>query len=180
MGEGISAPFARALLEKGTLSVFTAQFVSDVVIDLIDKTINVLIVFVILKLIPDKIKNPMGLSCWQQRPITQADKVKIDKNKIRGMSLGAKISIVVAFVMIVIAFVTTSISCVFYHSFAIKQFSETGVRTAQLAASVIDGDRVDEYLDRGKDYGGYRDAVMHLKNLLSTTPEIEYVYAYRI
>lgn len=180
MGEGISAPFARALLEKGTLSVFTAQLISDVVIDLIDKTINVLIVFVILKIIPDKVKNPMGLSCWQQRPITQADKVKIDKNKIRGMSLSAKISIVVAFVMIVIAFVTTSISCVFYHSFAIEQFSETGVRTAQLAASVIDGDRVDEYLDQGKDYGGYRDAVMHLKNLLSTTPELEYVYAYRI
>ena len=40
MGEGISAPFARALLEKGTLSVFMAQFISDVVIDLIDKTIN--------------------------------------------------------------------------------------------------------------------------------------------
>ena len=180
MGEGISAPFARALLEKGTLSVFMAQFISDVVIDLIDKTINVLLVFVILHLIPAGVKNPMGFSCWQQQPITQADKVKIDKNKIRGMSLGGKISIVVSFVMIVIAFVTTSISCVFYHSFAIEQFTETGVRTAQLAASVVNGDRVDEFIEKGRDADGYNDIIMRLNNILATTPELEYVYAYRI
>ena len=45
MGEGISAPFARALLDNGTLNVFWAQMVSDIVIDLIDKAITVILVF---------------------------------------------------------------------------------------------------------------------------------------
>ncbi len=37
MGEGISAPVASKLLEKGVFSVFTAQFVSDIAIDLVVK-----------------------------------------------------------------------------------------------------------------------------------------------
>ena len=48
MGEGISAPFAIKLLQKGSLSVFWAQMISDVSIDLVDKAITVLIVFIII------------------------------------------------------------------------------------------------------------------------------------
>ena len=51
MGEGISAPFAKRLLESGTLNVFWAQMTSDIVIDLIDKGITVILVFIIIPLI---------------------------------------------------------------------------------------------------------------------------------
>ena len=56
MGEGISAPFARVLLNNGTLSIFWAQMISDVTIDLIDKGITVALVFIILRLIPERVK----------------------------------------------------------------------------------------------------------------------------
>ncbi|MBP5184278.1 MAG: hypothetical protein J6113_04135, partial [Lachnospiraceae bacterium] len=52
MGEGISAPFARALLESGKMNVFWAQMTSDIAIDLIDKAITVVLVFLILKAVP--------------------------------------------------------------------------------------------------------------------------------
>ena len=45
MGEGISAPFAKILLADGTLTVFQAQMISDVAIDLVDKFITVTAVY---------------------------------------------------------------------------------------------------------------------------------------
>ena len=70
MGEDISAPFAKALLDKGVLSVFWAQMTSDVVLDLIDKGITVILVFIILKLIPDRIKPGLWVTGWRQAPLT--------------------------------------------------------------------------------------------------------------
>ena len=180
MGEGISAPFATKLLEKGVFNVFTAQFVSDVAIDLVDKLLTVLAVFLILKFLPAKFKDSMGLYAWRQNPMSKEDKERIKKNEIKGIPLGVKITMVVALFMIIIAFVTTSISCIMYHSFAMEQFADTGHRTAQLTASIVDGDRVDEFIEDGYEAPGYRDIVMRLENIRKSTPQIEFIYVYKI
>ena len=132
MGEGISAPFATRLLENGTFNVFTAQFVSDVTIDLVDKLLTVLAVFLILKIIPKRIKDNMGLYAWRQNPISKEDRAKIKKERIKGIPIGAKITIVVAVFMIIIAFVTTSISCILYHSFAMEHLTATGMSLEEI------------------------------------------------
>ena len=137
MGEGISAPFATRLLENGTFNVFTAQFISDVSIDIVDKLLTVLIVFVILKLIPRKIKDSMGLYAWRQNPLSKEEKAKIKKEKIKGIPLGVKITMVVALFMIIIAFVTTSISCILYHSFAMEHLAATGMSLEEVKLSEI-------------------------------------------
>ena len=59
LGEGISAPFARRLLESGKLNVFEAQLISDVAIDLLDKAVTLTVVFILLKLIPQKLSDMM-------------------------------------------------------------------------------------------------------------------------
>ena len=70
LGEGIGAPFARALLESGRLNVFWAQMTSDIVIDLIDNGITLILVFVILKLIPERLKPGLWLTGWRQTPLS--------------------------------------------------------------------------------------------------------------
>ena len=47
-GVGLSAPLARRLHESGVSNQFLAQFSADVLVDLVDKTITVLIVAVVL------------------------------------------------------------------------------------------------------------------------------------
>ena len=137
MGEGISAPFASKLLEKGVFNVFTAQFVSDVAIDLVDKFLTVLAVFLILKVIPSRIKDSMGLYAWRQNPISKDDRARIKKDTVKGIPLGVKITMVVALFMIIIAFVTTSISCILYHSFAMEQLSTPGITLESIRLSEV-------------------------------------------
>ena len=102
IGEGISAPFARQLLESGSFSVFWAQFLSDVVIDIVDKAITVVLAFAMVKLIPAKLKDGLWLTGWKQKPIE--DEAIRDKEKavVRGFSLKFKIFAIVAGIMIFI------------------------------------------------------------------------------
>lgn len=147
MGEGISAPFAAALLERGTLSVFWAQMISDVVIDLVDKAVVVIIVFVLLKLLPRKLTAAMELTDWRQKPLSKEEIRMSKEGGMKGLSLRAKIIGIIGVIMLFIVFVTTAISYILYKNFAIEQYTYTGKNVACLVASTIRADQVNDYLD---------------------------------
>ena len=146
MGEGISAPFARTLLESGKLSVFWAQFISDVTLDLIDKGITVVAVYVILKLIPDYLKPGLWLTGWRQAPMSKEALADAKKNNTRSFSLRGKIITIISVIMFCVAVVTTIISYILYQNFAKEQYTYTCRSAAALTVDMLDPDRIDEYL----------------------------------
>ncbi|MBR6486370.1 MAG: hypothetical protein IKT17_06730, partial [Lachnospiraceae bacterium] len=98
MGEGISASFARSLLESGRLSVFWAQMTSDVAIDIVDKTITVILAYIIMKLIPDRIKPCLWLTGWRQAPLSRDALKAVRKNTTRSFSLRGKIIAIISII----------------------------------------------------------------------------------
>ncbi|MBO4496918.1 MAG: HD domain-containing protein [Lachnospiraceae bacterium] len=140
MGEGISAPFAQKLLANGTLSVFSAQLISDVAIDIIDKTVTVLIVYALLKLIPEKIRDSMALTSWQQRPLDR-DEIRASHNMdVARRKLSSRIIMIVGSVMCFVAVTTCIISYVIYDQFAQDHFAVMGsVADVSAEAAPVDG-----------------------------------------
>ena len=180
IGEGISAPFARSLLNSGTLTVFQAQMISDVTIDLVDKTITVLIVFLLLKLLPKKLKDAVALAGWRQTPMTESQREEASRIETRKLSLQQKIVILISIIMIFLVVVTTAISFLLYRNFAIVQYTYTGESASELAATAIDGDRVEDYLAYGEEAEGYLETEQNLRKILESSPDIEYVYVYQV
>ena len=180
MGEGISAPFARELLERGTLTVFQAQMISDVLIDLVDKAITVVIVFIVLKLIPEKVKDSLRLTGWRQSPLSKEALAAATHDDTRSVSLRGKIIVIISVIMVFVAFVTTTISYLLYRNFAIRKYTNTGINVAKLAASVIDGDMVDTYINEGENAEGYSEVEQRLYKIKETSKDIEYLYVYQI
>ncbi|MBO4901262.1 MAG: HD domain-containing protein [Lachnospiraceae bacterium] len=180
LGEGISAPFAKTLLEKGTLNVFCAQMVSDVTIDLIDKLITVVIVFLLLKLIPEKVRENLRLTGWVQKPLSDEEKRAAQSSPTKGFSLRTKIILIITLIMVFVASVTTTISYILYHQFSIQQYTYIGKQVAQLAAASVDGNRVNAYLADGEDVPGYQFTADRLESLMHSAPDVAYVYVYQI
>ena len=179
MGEGISAPFAKALLDKGVLSVFWAQMTSDVAIDLIDKGITVILVFIIIKLIPDRLKPGLWLTGWRQAPLS-ADAMKaVRKNDTRSFSLRGKIIAIISAIMICVAVVTTIISYLLYTNFAMRQYRYSCTSAARLASNLINPDRIDEYAALGREDDEYKAIENELDSIRLSNPDIEYIYVYR-
>ncbi|MBQ8970359.1 MAG: HD domain-containing protein [Lachnospiraceae bacterium] len=180
IGEGISAPFARELLESGRLSVFQAQLISDVVIDLVDKFLMILIVYAVIKIIPTKPGEATRFTGWKQAPLSREALELAKKRETRSAPLRTKIIVIISVIMIFVAFVTTIISYLLYRNFAIEQYTNTGISVAKLAASTIDSERVGDYLTDGEQAAGYIETEERLKRIKETSPEIEYLYVYQI
>ncbi len=180
IGEGISAPFAKRLLESGKLSVFGAQIVSDVSIDLLDKAFTLLIVFMIIKLIPKDFASSLRLTGWRQKPLSEKERKKSANTDTRAMSLRGKVGLLTFIIMFSIAFVTILISFLLYRDYAEQEYMNTGQSVAKLAAAVIDGDEVEEYLAKGEAAEGYNETRAELQHIKDTSPSIEYLYVYQL
>ncbi|MBO4890813.1 MAG: HD domain-containing protein [Lachnospiraceae bacterium] len=179
MGEGISAPFAKTLLESGKLSVFWAQMLSDVAIDLVDKGLTVIIVFIIIKLIPDRLKPGLWLTGWRQAPLSDEALFDAKHNQTRSFSLRGKIISIITAIMVCVAVVTTMISYILYENFAMRQYTYACTSAAKLAANLIDPDRIEEYINEGTESDEYRKIEARLLGIRNGNPDIEFIYVYK-
>ena len=178
MGEGISSSFARSLLESGKLNVFWAQMTSDVVIDLIDKTITVVVVFLILRLIPQKAKPGLWLTGWRQAPLTEDVLNDARKNATRSFSLRGKIIAIISVIMVCVAVVTTIISYILFRNFAMQQYTYSCTSAAKLAANLLDPERIRDYVQAGDADAEYRAIEKKMESIREGNPDIEFIYVY--
>ncbi|MCR5507436.1 MAG: HD domain-containing protein [Lachnospiraceae bacterium] len=179
MGEGISAPFARVLLKRGSLSIFWAQMLSDVAIDLVDKTLTVLLVFAILKMIPERLKPGLWLTGWRQAPLSDEAQLDARHNVTRSLSLRSKIISIISVIMVFVAVITTVISYILYHNFSMKQYAYSCTSAARLAAYSLEPDRIEDYLKLGESAPDYAEAERRLANIKRGNSDIEYIYVYK-
>ena len=180
LGEGISAPFAQSLLSSGKVNVFFAQLISDSAIDLLDKSITVVLVFIIIKIVPQKFASMLALTHWKQKPLNKDEIKEVHKNESRKAPLRTKIIFIIGAVMVFVACVTTAISYILYQSFAVQQYTFTAKNVASLVASTVDGDRVDEYFEEGTGSVDYADTMNKLRKIKASSPDIKYIYVYKI
>ena len=179
-GTSLSAPLARHILDAGALSPFWSQFVADMLIDLADKAITVAIVAIVLNLLPETLKESLYFAGWQQAPLTRKKLLAADSKRARRMSLRSKIILLVAMAMVIIAAVVTVISFIHFRTAAIQEQTDLAYGVAHVASDAIDAERVDEFIEKGEAAEGYARIDKRFRDLVNSSENIEYVYAYRI
>ncbi len=179
-GTGISAPLAHRIFESGALNEFWSQFSADMLIDLLDKTVTVLIVALVLRLLPESVKSRCRFAGWKQTPLSRTTRQAAEKRLARKTSLRAKTVIVVASAMIVIAVAVTGISYFHFRDAAIGEKVDKAESVARTAKSYLDAERIDEFISRGEAAEGYTETKALLKALMDASDDVSYVYAYRI
>ena len=178
-GNGISAPLAHKFYEAGKLSVFWSQFFADLIIDLADKAITVLIVTTILSFLPEKLRKQLFFAGWRQTPLSEEKISESDKQSNR-FSLQSKIILLVASAMLIVAGVVTAISFIHYRRAAIQEQINLAEGVVSVAAKAVDGDRVDEYIEKGFDADGYDAIYQRFFDLANSSENVQFVYAYQI
>ena len=179
-GEGISAPLAHKIYDSGVGSIFWSQMAADIIIDIADKAIVTAITLLILKIRPKSFKEKFEFSVWYQRPLTRAERKAARKTKSRSMSLRYKIMLVFSIAMIIIAFVTGTISYTLFNQANIDGESKMGSGVATVVRRMLDPNRIDEYLLVGEDAVDYAIVEKNIEHVLHSSPEIEYIYVYQI
>lgn len=162
------------------LSPLAAEFWASIVIDLLDKGIVVAVVLLVLHLMPKQMFRQFQLSGLRQAPLSP-EEMKLAKKKLsRSLSLRTKLMLMISIASLVIATAATVISFVIYRSTAIADNKKIVESAAIMASNIIDGDHVEEYLEKGEAAEGYQDIKRILVELKDSAPDISYIYAYRV
>ena len=172
---GVSASLAHSLYDGGFPSVFLSQLTADLLVDLADKAVSVAIAAAVLALLPASVKDGLNFYGWRSAPLYD----RKEKNA-RVVSLRAKVMFIIFVTAIVVAVVITVISFRQFHEAAIENQINFGYGIANLSASYIDGDQVEELIQQGDESEEYRQVEERLSAIMNSSPDIVYVYAYQI
>ncbi len=166
--------------EAGVTNQFLSHLLSNLIMDLPDKAITVILALVIQRIIPTRYHHLFELRGWLQTPVSDERALLTERKSVRFLSLRTKIIFVLSISLISVAAVVIGISMTVYHKTVIREHTRIAKGTAEIAASVIDGNHVTQYLKNGYDATGYRETEELLKDVLYSSTDIAYLYAYQI
>ncbi|MCR5484088.1 MAG: HD domain-containing protein [Clostridiales bacterium] len=173
-GEGFSAPLAYFFYNAGLHSKFLAQLFSDILYDLIDKTVVVLLCILIFRLLPKDFT-----SHFLRTEIFDiiSDSRGRDKLRILRSVLGKVIIMLSVFELALGSMILVS-SLLLYRNIVIDKYTAIAVSATELEATIVDADRVGEYMALGENAPGYLETKERLINLKNAFRDLKYVYVY--
>lgn len=175
-----SASLSKMLYESGITNRGWTNFLATLLMDLPDKAITVFSAYLLQRFLPQKYYPFFRFTGWKQTPVSEESELRSHKMRVRLLSLRAKIIIVLSVSLVTLSVVVTAISITVYRKTLIKEHARLAKGIAEIASSVIDGDRVEDYLRRGEDATGYRETENLLRGILANATDITFLYVYQI
>ena len=179
-GSGISAPLSEMVYDNYIQNVFVAQLIGDFLLDLLDKAVEMVFVLVIWHFLPEKFKKLFDTGNWKQKPLTDEERQIVKGKGFRAHSLRSRVIILLSAAMIIIAVATTGISFRLFHTATVDDQVEMANGILNVASDLIDGNKVKEYVSKGRNVEGYDETEEALRILQKSSEKVEYVYVYQI
>ena len=101
-------------------------------------------------------------------------------DECRKTSIRTKILLILSIALFVFGFSAATISYKIYMYSSIEQHKRLGLGITNLVADVIDTERVEEYLEKGRTAEGYEETERKLYRIRESSPDIKFVYVYKI
>ena len=167
MGEELASSLAGQIYSNGLNNAFLAQLYAGLILDVPDKLIVTLLAFAVYKAYPKKFK-------------PTKDRIDVAALTKRGISLSGKIIIAVTLIFGVVAAVVTGVSLKQFRLTMVDSEGQYATDTAKFAATLIDGNMIDEYITRKESAEGYYRINRYFDLILNSSDRIKYLYVYQI
>ena len=161
-------------------NTLVAHILYTTAMDLVDKTVTVLVVALAIRLLPRDSRDYTWLQGWRQSPLGEKEMGQMRDLKLRRVSLSTKIAMMLVLTSLAVAISLTFVSYRLFTDSTQEQNIKAAKTTASLAAAAIDPDMVNQYLQEGKDAPGYGRTESLLYSLRDSSPDIEFIYVYQI
>ena len=179
--EDTSSALVKAIHSLGIFSAFASELIADFLIDLVDKVISVSFALIVIHVLPEKFKGRFHVHAWKQAPLTSEIVREFRKKKSRTMSLRLKLVSLLTVASLLVGASAMMISYYIFYNSMVDREVELAEGIAKRAAAYVDGDRVDEFIEKGENAPGYNEIYKELEEILNTSDSIvEYVYVYKI
>ncbi|MCR5294548.1 MAG: HD domain-containing protein [Lachnospiraceae bacterium] len=178
IGEGISSGLAHRIYDSFLFNEFSAQLLADLIYDLGDKAVSVLLVVLILHFLPKSASAFFNFTRWKDSAASIT--TLVGDGRKRGLSLRSKVLLILSASVTLIAFVISLISLRQFEEVVLEEQADIAGNFSQLAASYVDPEKVDSYIEQGEAAPGYLEMKSALEKIWNSTDSIAYLYAYQI
>ena len=176
----ISTAAGTGFFAQNHLLDFSSSLFHELTVDLGDKLISVILVFFLMKLISARWKEELKFYDWKQKPLSEQEMKDAEQTIRAGSSLRSKVVHLIIIAMLFVAAITIGISYRLYERASYSEHITLGKGAATLISTIVDGDRVDEFIQFGEYAPGYRYTKQQLESIRTTNDNILYVYVYKI
>ncbi|MCR4791822.1 MAG: HD domain-containing protein [Lachnospiraceae bacterium] len=180
------AQAAEALSERIGLGYFSCALLLNIGINFVDKAICAGVAFTVVRLLPEKLKLSIRNSGWKQKPLSDEELQSYRKKDDRGrFTLKQRVTALLVLAVVSMSMVMVISGLSFYYRSTKEEYKANAVSAAKFAASVVNGDRVDEYLEAGKVIWKYSDEEYRRTNSIlisyyESIDNIVHLYVYKI
>ncbi len=159
---------------------FPAFISVNILLNLVDKGISVLAAAFVVNVLPTDFKLSVLNSGLRQSVLSDEERMAFRRPKREGRSLQTRVFIILIIMAVAIVLIMAYICINLYASEYEKRSVENAWSTAYVAAEFIDVDKIDTYVNEGRDAEGYAETERILKKVSFNTESISYLYVVRI
>ena len=175
-GQGFSVDFAQKINGVLPVGYVASNFLACFLIDFVDKAITTVAALLIYRLVPARAGDFLRTRSWYI--------VKIFVGRKEGdgtrRSLRRKVSLLVLVSSVSVTVAAIVVSVIHYHAATIASYEEQGRHITSVVASRLEKDKIGEYMEKGREAEGYQEFEELLYALHQSSPEIAYLYIYKI
>ena len=175
-GEGAAGMLAQNIISFTGMSRFSADLAANFLIDIADKAISTFAALLLWKLLPKKFTAYFGIF-KEQIAFHSRIPAHVKRKKL---SLRAKVLLLVGIASTLVA-VSAMVVCILqFHNATINEYINEGQCVTSMMADNINPDRLDIYIEKGRDDEEYADIEDMLYSVNDCVPDVKYIYVYKI
>ena len=167
LGDQLASSLANKIYDNVISDAFWAQLYAGLLVDIPDKLVSTILAIVIYKLYPRKIK-------------PSRDRIDLADIAKRRISLSGKIIIAVSLIFGIASAVVSIVSMNQFRDTLVASEAEYATDTARFAATLVDGNMIDKYIERKENAEGYYRINRYFSLIWNSSDRIQYLYVYQI
>ena len=179
-GEDASSALVHGLRANMGMSAFAAELTGGFFVDVADKAISLFLALTIVYLLPVKFRSIFKIHAWRQAPLSSEVLKSIRKKRSRQLSLRIKLVTLLTCAALIIGVSAIYICYLMYFNSTVDHHKIYAMGTAEMVAGMVDGNRIDEYLNEGESNPDYVTVKSNLTKIRNSAAFTEYVYVYKI
>ena len=175
---GLIVDTVRALkMKNDSVPEIVIFLFANIILNLVDKGISVGAALLALHLIPKDKKDLIKAGKWKQKPLSEEEigSIRTWSSDIKH-SVRTRTTMILLSVALTITFAIAVIGMNLFYEKLKEEKTEVAKRVAKVAGSVIDTDKIDDYLRYGESVEGYKETEELLYTIRASVVDVKYLY----
>ncbi len=175
------AEMSGSFSQAAGIDAFAAFLLVNLLLNILDKGLTVALAAVFSAVMPASFIESIGNSGWRQKPLSEAEKKALRKwSRKTGTSVVTRSAISLMSVLFISVMIMGFIVSRFYYDNEKKEKTVNAVNAVAFAASFVDGNRIDDYINNGRSVPDYGQTLQMLQKIRDNSRGVEYLYVVKI